>query len=130
MRGGIDFASVVLALLFALPVILIVMLVPALSDWHVAASGDVYVLTYPSLCGLSFQQSGDIIAVDCPNATYVALLIRSPDLSALCNGTALYDGAGIFNGIGGEATAYKGKALLCKLYSSGVHMVLPGRAEG
>ena len=103
---------------------------PPLSDWHVAASGDVYVLTYPSVCGLSFQQSGGIIAVDCPNATYIALLIRSPDLNALCNGTALYDGAGIFNGIGGEAIAYKGKALLCKLTSSGGHMVLPGRAEG
>ena len=105
---------------------------PPLSDWHVAASGDVYVLTYPSACGLSFQQSGGIIAVDCPNATYVALLIRSPDLDALCNGTALYDGAGIFNGIGGEAIVFKGKALLCKLTSSGgsSHMVLPGRAEG
>jgi thiamine biosynthesis protein ThiC len=58
-------------------------------------------------------------------------LIRSPDLDALCNGTALYDGAGISNGIGGEAIVFKGKALLCKLTSSGgrSHMVLPGRAE-
>jgi len=102
---------------------------PPLSDWHVAASGDAYVLTYPSVCNLSFQQSGGIIAVDCPNASYIALLIRSPYLDVLCNGTALYDGAGVFNGIGGEAIVYKGNALLCKLYSSGGRsIVLPGRA--
>jgi hypothetical protein len=97
----------------------------------VAASGGVYVITYPSACGLSFHQSGGIIAVECPDASYIALLIMSPDIDTLCNGTALYDGAGIFSGIGGEAVDYKGKALLCKLSSSGVrsHIVLPGRAE-
>jgi hypothetical protein len=103
---------------------------PPLSGWHVAASGDVYVLTYPFVCGLSFHQSGGIMAVDCPNASYIALLIRSPYIDVLCNGTALYDGAGVFNGIGGEAIVYKGKALMCKFYSSGgrSHMVLPGKA--
>jgi hypothetical protein len=70
------------------------------------------------------------MAVDCPNASYIALLIKALDIGAFCNGTAVYDGAGIFNGIGGEVIVYKGKALLCKLYSSGgrSHMVLPGRA--
>jgi len=107
---------------------------PPMSDWHVAASGDVYVLTYPFTCGLSLQQSGDIIAVDCPNASYIALLIRDPDINALCNGTAVYDGAGIFNDITGYAYVYRGKALLCKLISSGgrshmVPMVVPVRAE-
>ena len=105
---------------------------PPLSGWHVAASGDVYVLTYPFVCGLSFHQSGGIIAVECTNASFIALLIRSPYIDVLCNGTALYDGAGVFNSIGGEAIVYKGNVLLCKLIPSSdrSHMVLPGRAAG
>ncbi|MFP3200534.1 MAG: hypothetical protein RXR06_11740 [Thermoproteus sp.] len=157
MKRGIDFASVVLALLFALPVILIVMLevgpavlgyfgqfdlqhklrAPALSDWHVAASGDVYIFTYPSACGLaqaSNTSAGNTVVVACPNVSYAAVLVtkdHADNVVVFCNATLEYKGWITSGGVVGYAYIYDGKALLCKLIpssgSGGSVVVVPVR---
>jgi len=140
MEGRIDLGSVVLVLIFASPAILIMLLmgvpallgyfgqsdlqhklrVPALSDWRVAASGDVYIFTYPSACGLaqaSNTSAGNTILVACPNASYVAVLVtqdHTDHVAVFCNATLEYKGW-ITSGVVGYAYVYKGKALLCKL---------------
>jgi hypothetical protein len=144
MEGRIDLGSVVLALIFASPVILIIMLavgpailgyfgqfdlqhklhVPAISDWRVAASGDVYIFTYPSACGIaqaSNTSAGNTVVVACPNASYVAVLVaqdHADHVAVFCNATLEYKGW-ITSGVVGYAYVYKSEALLCKLVPSG-----------
>jgi len=148
MKGRIDLGSVLLALIFASPIILIILLfagpalfgyfgqfdlqrklhAPALSDWRVAASGDVYIFTYPSVCGLvQASNTSNNIVVLCPNVSYVAVLVtqdHADNVVVFCDAALEYKGWITSDDITGYAYVYKGKALLCKLISSG------GGAEG
>jgi hypothetical protein len=154
MEGRIDLGSILLILIFASPIILITLLMAgpvlfgyfgqfdlqhklhtsALSDWRVAASGDVYISTYPSVCGLhQANNTGNTIVVTCPNISYVAVLVtqdHTDNVVVFCNATLEYKGWITSGDITGYAYVYRGKALLCKLISSnsgGSVVVVPVR---
>jgi len=87
--------------------------VPSLNNWNVLASGDLYVLSYPTLCAVSGGLT-NTITIACSSESYIALMV---DLGykVSCNATTIYKGWNTARGYYGYAYIYRAKTLSCFL---------------
>jgi len=95
---------------------------PKLDSWKILASGDLYILSYPTACRLSIMKINmtsigtmtDIVSIACPSDSYVAVMTNG-EYAVFCNSTTVYEDWNTVDGYYGYVYVYRAKVLLCKL---------------
>jgi hypothetical protein len=94
---------------------------PRLDDWNILASGDLYILSYPTACKLDMQSNmagarttANVVSIACPYDSYIAI-VAIADYGVFCNGTTVYEDWSTVNNRHGYTYVYQAKALSCRL---------------
>ena len=95
---------------------------PKLDSWNMLASGDLYILSYPTVCVLSIAKGNatsahamaGAVSITCPSDSYIAI-VAIVDYGVFCNSSTAYMGWSAVDGHYGYAYVYRAKALSCKL---------------